>query len=57
MLLPDNVDEKTDEHVIDVLQSKQPDIQVPGTSELEDYETLPNFVDLDMTKEVVKKVD
>ncbi len=56
VLLPDDVDEKTGESVIDVLQSKHPDAQVPDAAELEDYETVPNFVDLDITKEVVEKV-
>jgi hypothetical protein len=47
---------KTGEQVIDVLQSKHPDAQIPEASELEDSEIEPNFVDLDITKEVVKNV-
>ncbi len=56
VLLPDDVDEKTGESVIDVLRSKHPDARVPDASELEDYEVTPDFVDLDITEEVVEKV-
>jgi hypothetical protein len=57
VLLPDNVDEKTGERIIgDVIQSKHSDARVPDASELEDYKIRPDFVDLDITKEVVEKV-
>jgi hypothetical protein len=50
VLLPVKIDDKTGEQVIDILQSKHPDVQVPEASKMEDYDTLPNFVDLDITK-------
>jgi hypothetical protein len=56
VLLPGNVDEKSRERVIDILQSKHLDAQIPEAAELEDYDNLPDFVDLDITKEVVEKV-
>jgi hypothetical protein len=52
-LYPDNTDEKTGDCVIDVLRSKPFDAQVPEASELEDYEILPDFVDIDITEEAV----
>jgi di/tripeptidase len=56
VLIPEDTDEKTGKKVIDVLRSKHPDARVPDASELENYETVPDFVDLDITNEVVKKV-
>jgi citrate synthase len=49
VLLQDDLDEKTGEHIIDVLKSKHPDAQVPDASEWEEYKVLPNFMDLDMS--------
>jgi hypothetical protein len=53
VLLPDNMDAKPGEWVIDVLQSKHPDARVPEASKLEDYRTIPDFVDLDITEKVI----
>jgi hypothetical protein len=55
VLLPNEVDAKTGEYVIDVLKAKRPDAWIPDASKLDDYEETPNFVDLDITKEVVEQ--
>jgi hypothetical protein len=56
-LLPNEVDAKTGEYVIDVvLKSKHPDARILDASKLEDYEETPDFVDLDITEEVVKQI-
>ena len=41
---------------MDVLQSKHPDSRVPDTSVMEEYDTLPDLVETDVTEEVVEKV-
>jgi hypothetical protein len=56
VLLPNDTDEKSGKLVIDVLKDKHLDAKIPDWSELEDYDETPNFVDLDITKEVVKRV-
>ena len=56
VLLPDYRDEKTGDTVLDVLQSKHPDARVPDTSVMEEYATLPDLVEIDITEEVVEKV-
>jgi hypothetical protein len=56
VLLPDGLDAKTGEQVIEVHQSKHPDTQILEASKLEDYKIAPNFVDLDITEELIKKV-
>jgi hypothetical protein len=55
VLLPSDLDSKTNEPVIDVLRSKHPDAKVPDISVLEEYETVPDFVDLDITEETVEQ--
>ena len=50
------MDSKTHEPVIDVLKSKHPDARVLDASVLEDYKTLPNLVELDITEETVEQV-
>ena len=49
------MDSKPNEPVIDVLRSKHPDAKVPDISVLEEYETVPDFVDLDITEETVEQ--
>jgi hypothetical protein len=56
VLFPDDLDKKTGDRVIDALKAKHPDARVPDASELEDYEEVPDLVDLDITAEVVEKV-
>jgi hypothetical protein len=55
-LLPDDLDTKTNEPIIDVLWSKHPDARVPDISVLEKYETLPDLVALDITEDTVEQV-
>jgi xanthine dehydrogenase molybdopterin-binding subunit B len=55
-LLPEDKDDKTGDTVLDVLQSKHPAARVPDTSIMEEYNTLPDFVEIDITEEVVEKV-
>jgi hypothetical protein len=56
VLLPGDTDEKTGENIFDVLKSKHPDAVIPDPSEMEDYEILPDFVDLDVTEDTVEQV-
>jgi hypothetical protein len=56
VLKPRDRDDKTGENIFNVLQSKHTDARVPDASEMEDYETLPDFVDLDITEEIVEQV-
>ena len=56
VLLPNDLDAKTNEPVIDVLKSKHPDARVPDVSTFEDYETLSDLVELDITEETVEQV-
>jgi hypothetical protein len=56
VLLPDDLDSKTNEPVIDVLRSKHPDARVPDVSVLEAYEILPDLQDVDITEETVEQV-
>jgi hypothetical protein len=46
VLLPDDRDEKTGETILDVLQSKHPDARAPDTSVMEEYDTLPDLVEI-----------
>jgi hypothetical protein len=55
-ILPDDLDDKSGEQVIYFLLAKHPDTQVPEASNLEEYESVPGFVELDITEEVVEKV-
>jgi hypothetical protein len=54
--MPAEVDEKTDDLVAEVLESKHPSAKTPDVSVLTDYPRLPDFVDLDITDEAVEKV-
>ncbi len=56
VLLPGDTDEKTGENIFDVLKSKHPAATDPDPSEMEDYEILPDFVDLDVTEDTVEQV-
>jgi hypothetical protein len=54
VLQPSDTDAKTGQNIFDVLQSIPPDAKVPDASKMEDYNTLPDFVDLDITEEIVE---
>jgi hypothetical protein len=56
ILQPSNTDAKTGENIFDVLQSTHHAAMVLDTSEMEDYKTLPDFVNLDITKEIIEQV-
>ena len=56
VLMPDDIDEKTGNSVAQTLESKHPDARIPETSSLFDYPSTPDFVDLDITSDVVEKV-
>ena len=56
IMLPDEIDAKTGDTVLDVLQSKHPDMRVPDIALMEEYDTLPDFVELDITADTVEKV-
>jgi len=56
VFMPDEIDEKTGDTVEEVLQSKHPDARNVDPSFLPEYEEIPDFVDLDITEEVVEKV-
>ena len=56
VLLPDTIDEVTGDSVTEVLKSKHPDARTPDTSQFPTYPNTPNFVDLDVTEEVVEAV-
>ena len=56
VLLPGETDEKTGETIFDVLKSKHPAARVPEASEMEDYDILPDFVDVDITEDIVEQV-
>ena len=54
--LPNNTDKKTGDSVVQVLESKHPDEKTPDHSLLKEYPTTPDFVDVNITEEVVKTV-
>jgi hypothetical protein len=56
IMLPDEIDEKTGDTVLEVLQSKHPESRVPDISLMEEYDSLPDFVELDITADTVEKV-
>eukprot|EP00978_Attheya_sp_CCMP212_P005260 scaffold11661_cov30-Attheya_sp.AAC.1 len=58
-MLPIDIDEKSGLPVIDAPHSKHPLARVPEAGDLEDleeYDTLPKFVRVDITDETVEKV-
>jgi hypothetical protein len=46
VLLPTDMDEKTGNSVIEVLESKHPDARIPDFSKLKKYSTTPDFADI-----------
>ena len=54
--LPDDTDDKTEDTVREVLESKHPESKAPDTSMLEEHATAPDFVDSDITLDAVEKV-
>ena len=56
LLQPTDTDEKSGEPIVDVLRSKHPEEQVPEAADLHVYDEVPDFVDLDITADVVEKV-
>jgi hypothetical protein len=53
VLLPDNLDTKTNEPVIDLLRSKHPEARIPDVTILEKYEN--NLAELDITKKPLNR--
>jgi hypothetical protein len=51
-----NTNAKTGKNIFDVLQSKHPAARFPEASKMEDYDTLIDFVDLDITEEIIEQV-
>mmetsp|Transcript_14787 Transcript_14787/g.22031 ORF Transcript_14787/g.22031 Transcript_14787/m.22031 type:complete len:104 (-) Transcript_14787:357-668(-) len=56
LLAPDDICSKTWLPVHEVLASKHPEPQVPLESALKTYSTVPTFVDVNVTGEVIEKV-
>ena len=56
VLMPSEIDEKSGLSVEEVLHSKHLDARTPGTNLFPQFAELPDFVDLDITEDVVKKV-
>jgi hypothetical protein len=56
MLIPSNKDKKSGDSVAEALQSKHPDARVADPTQLPSYSETPDFVDLDITDEIVEKV-
>jgi len=56
VMLPEEIDNKTGDTVKEVLESKHPNLRVPDISLMEEYETLPDHVDLDITADTVERV-
>lgn len=54
--MPDEIDEKTGDPVEEVLRSKHPDAKIADPSFLPKYDEVPDFVDLDITEDVVERV-
>jgi hypothetical protein len=51
---PDDVDKKSGNTFQSVLESKHPDAWTPGVDALTNYPFLPNFLDLDITRDTIK---
>jgi hypothetical protein len=54
ILSPDDINEKSGNPVQSVLESKYPDVQIPGADALTGYLFLPDFVDLNITEDTIK---
>jgi hypothetical protein len=50
------MDEKSGNSVAEALQSKHPNARVADPSQLPSYSQTPEFIDVDITDEIVKKV-
>ena len=56
LLAPDDIDEKSGLPVEEVLRSKHPEPRVPLAADFEAYDEVPDFVDVDITDDVVESV-
>jgi hypothetical protein len=54
ILYPDEIDEKSGNTVQSILESKPPDARILGVDALTGCPFLPNFEDLDITKDTIK---
>jgi hypothetical protein len=54
VLMPNDIDKKTGDTVEEVLKSKHPDARIPDISQLPKYDETPEFVDVDITEDVVE---
>jgi hypothetical protein len=54
LLYPDDMDDKTQKSVGEVLQDKHPPMRDPGPAAMQHYDELPDFTDLDITCEHVE---
>ena len=55
VLLPDDICSKTGLRVADVLDSKHPNTREPEPDALHQYESLPEFIDVDVTEDAVEQ--
>jgi hypothetical protein len=54
ILYPDDLDEKTGNSVLSVIESKHPNARTPNADTLTAYPDLPDFVDLDITEDSIE---
>jgi hypothetical protein len=56
MMLIDDINEKTNETVVDVLKSNHPEARIPDSSSLPSYTTTPDYVDLDILEDAIEGI-
>jgi uncharacterized protein YsxB (DUF464 family) len=56
LLYPDDLDQKTQMSVGEVLLDKHPPMRDPGPAAMKDYDEVPDFIDLDITSEHVENI-
>jgi hypothetical protein len=56
ILYPDDTDEKTRKSILLVLVSKHPNVRTLSADTLTAYPSLPDFVDLSITKDSIEQV-
>jgi hypothetical protein len=56
ILYPNDIDEMARTSVMTILKSKHPDARIPDAAALAAYPTLPDFVDLNITKDSIEVI-
>ena len=56
LLVPDEIDDKSGETVIDALRDKHPPMREPGEAAMHPYDTTPSLMDLGFTEDTVESV-